>query len=145
MDEKLADQALIELVDQSCEAYEYGLEIGKTRLSVIEAVKDSPSNEACVDGAYSDTISVNKKLSEGDQVLEPSNKEAGLRSDQTTSASPQTYLAIYNQLDGKPETAKCKDFGKYLANREAFLSSIGALPRPEMVVEETASITLQRY
>ena len=31
---------------------------------------------------------------------------------------------------------------KYLANREAFLSSIGALPRPEMVVEETASIAL---
>ena len=41
LDEKLADQALIELVDQSCEAYEYGLKIGKTRLRVIEAVKDS--------------------------------------------------------------------------------------------------------
>ena len=85
---------------------------------------------------------MNEKLFEEDQAPEPSNNEAALGSDQTTSALSQMYFAIYNDLDGNPETAKCKAFGKYLTNREAFLSSIGALPRPEMVVEETASIAL---
>ena len=129
------------MYDQSCEAYEYGLEIGKTRLSVIEAVKDLPSNKACVDGAYSDTTSVNKKLSEGDQVLSPATKKLVLIRSNHFSIATDVFGNL-QRLDGKPETAKCKDFGKYLANREAFLSSIGALPRPEMVVEETASIAL---
>ena len=78
MDEKLADQALIELVDQSCEAYEYGLKIGKRGLGSLSTVKDSPSNKACVDGAYSDNNSVNEKLFEEDQAPEPSNNEAVL-------------------------------------------------------------------
>ena len=39
LDEKLADQALIELVDQSCEAYEYGLEIGKRGLVSLRQLK----------------------------------------------------------------------------------------------------------
>ena len=73
MDEKLADQALIELVDQSCEAYEYGLK-EENALRVIEAVKDYQAIKPAL-MVHMRHYQRNEKLVEDDQVLSPAIKK----------------------------------------------------------------------